>query len=175
MRMVMRAQWLATLLAAAMLVVAAPEEAAAQGERFVGVRKDAKGDVILFAIDGLGGAERRVATLHKAADGIQLLGITTLNQQRGAFSYAYASPSEGKEFMHTVAVLTGETLAKVALPSDVSGIEVLTESTAAVRGLQAERDALARRIETLEREVRRLQALEQDVRRLQSDVRLRLR
>jgi hypothetical protein len=162
-------------LAAAILLAAGTHEAGAQGERFVGVRKDSRGDVILFAIDGPGGTERRLATLHKAADGIQLLGITTLNQQRGAFSYAYSSPSEGKEFMHTVAVLNGETLAKIVLPADISGIEVLTESTATVRTLQTERDALARRVETLEREVRRLQALENDVRRLQSDLRLRLR
>ena len=143
------------MIATVALLVAATIDASAQSDRFVGVRKDSANEVILFAIDALSGAERKIATLQTAEANIQLLGMTALNARRGTFSYAYADRAAGKDYLHTVSVFNGETVARVALPADVSGLEVVE----AVRAneTQAQAEAIKRRIESLEQEVRRLQ------------------
>lgn len=152
----MKPKWLAQLIAIAVLVGSA-SQAVAQSERFVGVRKDKNEEVILFAIDPLAGGERKVATLHPAGAGIQLLGITAFNARRGTFSYAYTDTAAGKEYMHTVSAINGLTVSRIALPPDVSGIEVVSDAAPA-REVQLERDtAVQRKVEWLEQEVRRLQ------------------
>jgi hypothetical protein len=152
----MKRQWLHIILATAALLLAATVDASAQGERFVGVRKDGADEVILFSIDGLAGTERKIVTLHKADANVQLLGITTLNARRGTFSYAYTDKAAGKDFMHTVSTITGSTVARTPLPADISGLEVVAD-TGRPQDDQIQRDALLRRIEYLEQEVRRLQ------------------
>jgi hypothetical protein len=152
----MRSQRFVWLLAAAVVLLACTIEAFAQGERFVGVRKDKNDEVILFVIDPLAAAERRVATLHKAGSNIQLLGITTLNARRGTFSYAYSDREAGKEYMHTVSIVSGDTISTIILPADISGMEVVTDNMPQ-RELQLEREAIRRRVDALEQEVRRLQ------------------
>jgi hypothetical protein len=149
-------KWLQMIVATGILLVAGAVEASAQGDRFVGVRKDSTDDVILFSIEASTGAERKIATLQKAEAGVQLLGITSLNARRGTFSYAYTDRAAGKDYLHTVSVLTGETVAKIALPTDTSGIEVVAD--AAKPPSQVEVDGLRRKLEWLEQEVRRLQS-----------------
>ena len=131
-------------------------EARAQSDRFVGVRKDAGNEVILFVIDAPSGAERKVATLQAADANVQLLGVTSLNSRRGTFSYAYADRTAGKEFLHTVSITNGQTVSRIALPADVSGLEVVAD-TARAPEMQADSDAMRRRLDSLEQEVRRLQ------------------
>lgn len=144
------------LLVAAILLGASAPEAVAQ-DRYVGVRRDSAGEIILFALEAFGGAERKIATLQKEGASIQLLGITTLNARRGTFSYAYTDVAAGKDFLHTVSVANGQTVARIPLPADVTGIEVMIDS-APIRELQSEKDAILRKIEALEQEVRRLQS-----------------
>jgi hypothetical protein len=152
----MRSQRLRLLVIAAILLLAGTLEATAQ-ERFVGVRRDKAGEIILFALEPFGGAERKIATLQKEGTSIQLLGITTLNARRGTFSYGYTDVAAGKDFLHTVSLINGQTVARIALPADVTGIEVVVD-TAPVRELQSEKDIIVRKIEALEQEVRRLQS-----------------
>jgi hypothetical protein len=153
----MKPQWLHMILAAAALLLAATVGASAQGDRFVGVRKDTTEEVILFSIDALTGTERRIATLHKADAKVQLLGITTLNARRGTFSYAYTDRTAGKDFLHTVSAINGATVSRTPLPSDVSGLEIVAD-TVRPQEDQIQKDAILRRIEYLEQEVRRLQS-----------------
>src|SRR5262245_7907634 len=150
-------RWLHMLLVTAALLVAGAVEASAQGDRFIGVRKDNADDVILYSIESATGAERKIATLQKAEAGVQLLGLTSLNTRRGTFSYAYTDRSAGKDFLHTVSITTGETVSKVPLPADTSGIEVVSEAPRSPT--QAEADVIKRKVEWLEQEVRRLQGL----------------
>jgi hypothetical protein len=152
----MKSRLLHTILAMAALLLAATVDASAQGDRFVGVRKDTNEEVILFSIDSLTGTERKIATLHKADAKVQLLGITTLNARRGTFSYAYADRAEGKDFLHTVSAVNGATVSITPLPADVSGLEVVAD-TGRPHEEQMQRDMILRRIEYLEQEVRRLQ------------------
>lgn len=143
------------VIAATLLLVAAGQ-ASAQSDRFVGVRKDVAGDIVLVSIEALTGAERRIASLHKAGSGVTLLGPTAINARKGTFSYAYTEA--GKDYLHTVSFVTGQSVAKVALPADVAGLEAVTDGAAArAADGEVERDALRRRIEVLEQEVRRLQ------------------
>ncbi len=153
----MRPHWLNPLLLAAILLLAGTADAAAQGERYVGVRKDKTDEIILFAIDTLTGTERKLATLQKAGANIQLLGITTHNARRGTFSYAYSDRDAGRDFLHTVSVVSGQTVSRIALPPDISGLEAVTDAVP-VRELQSERDVIMRKIEALEQEIRRLQS-----------------
>jgi hypothetical protein len=153
----MKPQWLHMILAAAALLLAATVDASAQGDRFVGVRKDTTEEVILFSIDALTGTERRIATLHKADAKVQLLGITTLNARRGTFSYAYTDRTAGKDFLHTVSAINGATVSRTPLPSDVSGLEIVAD-TVRPQEDQIQKDAILRRIDYLEQEVRRLQS-----------------
>jgi hypothetical protein len=153
----MKPQWLHMILAAAALLLAATVDASAQGDRFVGVRKDTSEEVILFSIDALTGTERKIATLHKADAKVQLLGITTLNARRGTFSYAYTDRTAGKDFLHTVSAINGATVSRTPLPSDVSGLEIVAD-TVRPQEDQIQKDAILRRIEYLEQEVRRLQS-----------------
>jgi|GEM_PF-6037451 len=148
-------RWLHLAVATACLLLAGVADASAQAERFVGVRKDSKDDVILFSIEPFTGSERKIATLQKAEAGVQLLGITTLNARRGTFSYAYTDRAAGKDYLHTVSTLTGETVARIALPPDTAGLDVVVDTGR--QQVQADTDALRRRIEWLEQEVRRLQ------------------
>ena len=152
----MRSQWLGMLVAAVGMLAAGTLEAAAQ-DRYIGVRRDAAGEIILFALEAFGGAERKIATLQKEGTSITLLGMTTLNARRGTFAYAYTDVAAGKDYLHTVSLLDGHTVARVALPADVTGIEVVIDS-APVRQLQSEKDVILRKIEALEQEVRRLQS-----------------
>ena len=151
------------LIAAAILLLTPAEESTAQSDRFVGVRKDSSNEVVLFAIDALTGLERKIATLQPAEAGVQLLGITSINARRGTFSYVYADRAAGKEFLHTVSVVNGSTVSRIALPADISGLEVVAEGGRTPE-MQAESDALRRRIDTLEQEVRRLQSQVNQVR-----------
>jgi len=151
----MRSHWLHAVLATAVLLLAGIAEASAQGERFVGVRRDRSDEIVLFAIDALG-AERKIATLQKAGANIELLGISTLNARRGTFSYAYTDRDAGKDYLHTVSILSGQTLARVALPADVGAMAAIADA-GPPREFQADKDALQRRLEALEQEVRRLQ------------------
>lgn len=151
-----QAQRLGVLGLAAVLLGFAAGEAVAQ-DRYIGVRRDASNEIILFALEAFGGAERKIATLQKEGASIQLLGMTTLNVQRGTFAYAYQDTAQGKDYLRTVSIVDGRTLAQVSLPADVSGIEVVTDTTP-VRQLQSDKDAITRKIESLEQEVRRLQS-----------------
>jgi hypothetical protein len=152
----MRSKRLSLLFIAATLLVAGALEAAAQ-ERYVGVRRDKAGEIILFSLEAFGGTERKIATLQKEGVNIQLLGITTLNARRGTFSYAYTDVAAGKDFLHTVSLLNGQTVARIPLPADITGMEVVADATP-VRELQSEKDAILRKIEALDQEVRRLQS-----------------
>lgn len=152
----MGSQWLRLLVVAATLLVAAASAASAQ-DRFVGVRKDSAGEIILFSLETFGGAERKIATLQKKEADIRLLGITMLNSRRGTFSYAYTDKGAGKDFLHTVTIINGQTVSRLALPADVTGLEAVAD-TAPIRELQSEKDVVLRRIEALEQEVRRLQS-----------------
>src|SRR5262245_44988138 len=118
----MRLQWPRLLLLSAILLAGSALHAAAQ-DRFVGVRRDQAGEIILFSLEAFGGAERKIATLNKDGASIQLLGITTLNSRRGTFSYAYTDTVADKSFLHTVSVTNGSTVARISLPSEVTGIE----------------------------------------------------
>jgi hypothetical protein len=153
----MKPQWLHALIATAVLVLTAAADASAQSDRFVGVRKDASDEVILFSIDVAGGAERKIATLQKAETSVQLLGITAVNSRRGTFSYAYTDRAAGKDYLHTVSLLNGQTVSRFALPADIGGLEALVEG-ARPQEAQLERGAIARKLEALEQEVRRLQS-----------------
>ncbi len=144
------------LVAAIVLLVAAAADASAQSDRFVGVRKDNSNEVILFAIDALSGAERKIATLQPAEANVQLLGITSLNARRGTFSYAYADRAAGKEFLHTVSMVNGQTVSRIPLPADVSGLEVVTDAGPSMEA-RAQTNSMKRKIDSLEQEVRRLQ------------------
>ena len=144
------------VVAAGILLLAATIDASAQGERFVGVRKDASNEVVLFAIDAATGTERKIATLQPAEPGVQLLGITSLNARRGTFSYAYVDRTAGREFLHTVSVSNGQTVSRIPLPADISGLEVVVDGGRPADA-QTETDAIRRRIDALEQEMRRLQ------------------
>jgi hypothetical protein len=144
------------LIAATILLLATATQAAAQSDRFVGVRKDTSNEVVLFAIDAITGLERKIATVQPAEASVQLLGITSINARRGTFSYVYADRTAGKEFLHTVSVVNGQTVSRIALPADISGLEVIADGGRSPE-MQAETEAMRRRIETLELEVRRLQ------------------
>ena len=61
----MKSQWLHMILATAALLLAGTIDASAQGDRFLGVRKDSADEVILFSIDALTGTERKIATLSQ--------------------------------------------------------------------------------------------------------------
>jgi hypothetical protein len=139
------------------LLLATTLAASAQGDRFVGVRKDVTEEVILFSIDALTGTERRIATLHKADANVQLIGLTALNARRGTFSYAYADRAAGKDFLHTVSAINGATVSRTPLPADVGGLEIVADAGRPYED-QMRRDALLRRIEQLEQEVRRLRS-----------------
>jgi hypothetical protein len=143
------------MVGAVVLVLAGTIDASAQTDRFVGVRKDSANEVILFSIDALTGAENKIATLEKAESGIQLLGMTALNSRRGTFSYAYTDRAAGKDYLHTVSVINGQTVSRIALPADTSGLEVVIDSGR--QETQAHAEALRRKVEWLEQEVRRLQ------------------
>ena len=143
------------MVGAVVLVLAGTIDARAQTDRFVGVRKDSANEVILFSIDALTGAENKIATLEKAESGIQLLGMTALNSRRGTFSYAYTDRAAGKDYLHTVSVINGQTVSRIALPADTSGLEVVIDSGR--QETQAHTEALRRKVEWLEQEVRRLQ------------------
>ena len=143
------------MVGAVVLVLAGTIDASAQTDRFVGVRKDSANEVILFSIDALTGAENKIATLEKAESGIQLLGMTALNSRRGTFSYAYTDRAAGKDYLHTVSVINGQTVSRIALPADTSGLEVVIDSGR--QETQAHTEALRRKVEWLEQEVRRLQ------------------
>lgn len=131
--------------------------ASAQGDRIYGVRKDATSQVVLFSIETLTGTERTIATLQGAEADIQLLGITTLNARRGSFAYVYTDRRAAKDYLHTVSLLNGQTLSRIALPGDISGLEVLVDPSGPPE-TKAETELLRRRIEMLEQEVRRLQS-----------------
>lgn len=158
----MRRHWFLFPVVTIMLLLLGSVEASAQGDRIYGVRKDAASRVVLFSIETLTGLERTIATLQTADADIQLLGITALNARRGSFSYVYTDRRAAKDYLHTVSLLNGQTLSRIALPSDISGLEVMTDTGAPVDS-KTETDTLRRRI----------QALEQDVRRLQTQVRAR--
>jgi hypothetical protein len=148
-------RWLYALVLAIAIHSAATIEASAQSDRFVGVRKDNANEIILFSIDALTGAESKIATLEPAEANIQLLGLTTLNSRRGTFSYAYTDRTVGRDYLHTVSVLNGHTVSRIALPADTSGLEVIID--AGRQEAQAQTEALRRKVEWLEQEVRRLQ------------------
>lgn len=152
----MGSQWLRLLVLAATLLLAAASSASAQ-DRFIGIRKDSAGEVILFSLEAFSGAERKITTLHKKDANIQLLGITMLNSRRGTFSYAYTDKGAAKDFLHTVSIVNGQTISRLALPADISGMEGVADITP-IREMQSEKDAVLRRIEYLEQEVRRLQS-----------------
>jgi hypothetical protein len=143
--------WLLTTL----WVLAGDTSQAAAQERFVGVRRNSAGEIILFALDAAQG-ERKIATLQKEGVGIQLLGITALNARRGTFSYAFTDVPTGKDYLQTVNVLTGQTLGRIALPPDTTGLELVPD--APLLGGRWEKDAMVRKIEALEQEVKRLQS-----------------
>jgi hypothetical protein len=149
-------KWLYAMLAAAALLPAATIDASAQSDRFVGVRKDSANEIILFSIDASTGAENKIATLETAEAGIQLLGMTALNSRRGTFSYAYTDRAAGKDYLHTVSVLNGQTVSRIALPADTSGLEAVVE--VGRQETQAQAESLRRKVEWLEQEVRRLQS-----------------
>ena len=50
---------------------------------------------------------------------------TALNSRRGTFSYAYTDRAAGKDYLHTVSVLNGQTVSRIALPADTSGLEAV--------------------------------------------------
>lgn len=145
------------MVAAIALLLAVASDASAQGDRFLGVRKDNANEVILFAIDALSGTERKIATLQTAEANVQLLGLTTLNARRGTFSYAYVDRAAGKEFLHTVSMINGQTVSRISLPADVSGLEVVPDSGPSME-VRAETDSVKRKMDSLEQEVRRLQS-----------------
>lgn len=145
------------LLATAALLLFGVVEARAQSDRIIGVRTDKAGEVILFAIDPLGATERKIATLQKAGAGVRLLGMTALNARRGTFTYAYTDTAAAKDYLHTVSVTTGQTVARVALPADTGGLQVIADARAGGEA-EMERNAILRKIENLEQEVRRLQS-----------------
>jgi hypothetical protein len=150
-------RWVLLSVLGALTLLGGALDAVAQ-DRFVGVRKD-KDEVVLFEIDGLSGRERKLATLHKAGSRIQLLGLTTLNARRGTLSYLYTDNDAGKDFLQTVNILTGETVARIPMPPDVSGLEVVGDTgMAGSQRVQADTDALKRKVDQLEQEVRRLQS-----------------
>jgi hypothetical protein len=148
-------KWLYLMVATVALLPAMAIDASAQSDRFVGVRKDSANEIILFSIDALTGAENKIATLEPAEASIQLLGMTTLNSRRGTFSYAYTDRAAGKDYLHTVSVLNGQTVSRIALPADTSGLEVVVD--VGRQESQAQAEALRRKVEWLEQEVRRLQ------------------
>jgi hypothetical protein len=148
-------KWVYAMAASVALLLATAIDASAQSDRFVGVRKDSANDIILFSIDALTGAENKIATLETAEANIQLLGLTTLNSRRGTFSYAYTDRAAGKDYLHTVSLLNGQTVSRIALPADTSGLEVVVD--AGRQEAQAQTEALRRKVEWLEQEVRRLQ------------------
>jgi hypothetical protein len=143
------------MAASVALLLATAIDASAQSDRFVGVRKDSANEIILFSIDALTGAENKIATLETAEANIQLLGLTTLNSRRGTFSYAYTDRAAGKDYLHTVSLLNGQTVSRIALPADTSGLEVVVD--VGRQEAQAQTEALRRKVEWLEQEVRRLQ------------------
>jgi hypothetical protein len=148
-------KWVYAMIASVPLLLATTIDASAQSDRFVGVRKDSANDIILFSIDALTGAENKIATLETAEANIQLLGMTTLNSRRGTFSYAYTDRAAGKDYLHTVSLLNGQTVSRIALPADTSGLEVVVDPGR--QEAQAQTEALRRKVEWLEQEVRRLQ------------------
>jgi hypothetical protein len=148
-------KWLYLMVVTVALLPAMAIDASAQSDRFVGVRKDSANEVILFSIDALTGAENKIATLEPAEASIQLLGMTALNSRRGTFSYAYTDRAAGKDYLHTVSVLNGQTVSRIALPADTSGLEVVVDTGR--QESQAQTEALRRKVEWLEQEVRRLQ------------------
>jgi hypothetical protein len=148
-------KWLYLMVATVALLPAMAIDASAQSDRFVGVRKDSANEIILFSIDALTGAENKIATLETAEASIQLLGMTALNSRRGTFSYAYTDRAAGKDYLHTVSVLNGQTVSRIALPADTSGLEVVVD--VGRQESQAQAEALRRKVEWLEQEVRRLQ------------------
>ena len=148
-------KWVYATVASFALLLATTIDASAQSDRFVGVRKDSANDIILFSIDALTGAENKIATLETAEANIQLLGMTTLNSRRGTFSYAYTDRAAGKDYLHTVSLLNGQTVSRIALPADTSGLEVVVD--VGRQEAQAQTEALRRKVEWLEQEVRRLQ------------------
>jgi hypothetical protein len=148
-------KWLYVTVAAVTLLLVGTVDASAQSDRFVGVRKDSANEIILFSIDALTGAENKIATLETAEANIQLLGMTALNSRRGTFSYAYTDRAAGKDYLHTVSVLNGQTVSRIALPADTSGLEVVVD--VGRQETQAQTEALRRKVEWLEQEVRRLQ------------------
>lgn len=150
-------QRLYAMVVAVALLLAATIDASAQSDTFVGVRKDNANEVILFSIDALTGTERKIATLQPAEANVQLLGMTTLNSRRGTFSYVYADRAAGKDYLHTVSMINGQTVSRIALPADISGLEAVVD-TGRTYQVQAETDLLKRKIDTLEQEVRRLQS-----------------
>jgi len=81
--------------------------------------------------------------------------MTALNSRRGTFSYAYTDRAAGKDYLHTVSVINGQTVSRVALPADTSGLEVVVDTGR--QESQAQTEALRRKVEWLEQEVRRLQ------------------
>jgi hypothetical protein len=148
-------KWVYAMAASVALLLATAIDASAQSDRFVGVRKDSANEIILFSIDALTGAENKIATLETAEANIQLLGLTTLNSRRGTFSYAYTDRAAGKDYLHTVSLLNGQTVSRIALPADTSGLEVVVD--VGRQEAQAQTEALRRKVEWLEQEVRRLQ------------------
>ena len=76
--------------------------------------------------------------------------------RRGTFSYAFTDVATGKDYLQTVNVLTGQTVARIALPSDVTGLEVVHD-VGPLLERRSDKDAMIRKIEALEQEVRRLQ------------------
>jgi hypothetical protein len=148
-------KWVYAMAASVALLLATAIDASAQSDRFVGVRKDSANDIILFSIDALTGAENKIATLETAEANVQLLGMTTLNSRRGTFSYAYTDRTAGKDYLHTVSLLNGQTVSRIALPADTSGLEVVVD--VGRQEAQAQTEALRRKVEWLEQEVRRLQ------------------
>jgi hypothetical protein len=153
----MQSRWLYSVLGMVALLLATVVGASAQGDRFVGVRKDVSEEVVLFSIDALSGTERKIATLHKADANVQLLGLTALNARRGTFSYAYTDRAAGKDFLHTVSAINGATVSLTPLPADVSGLQIVAD-TGRPHEDRMRWDALQRRIEYLEQEVRRLKS-----------------
>jgi hypothetical protein len=148
-------KWVYAMAASVALLLATAIDASAQSDRFVGVRKDSANEIILFSIDASTGAENKIATLETAEAGIQLLGMTALNSRRGTFSYAYTDRAAGKDYLHTVSVLNGQTVSRIALPADTSGLEAVVE--VGRQETQAQAESLRRKVEWLEQEVRRLQ------------------
>jgi hypothetical protein len=148
-------KWLYAMVATIVLLTAATIDASAQSDRFVGVRKDNANEIILFSIDALTGAEKKIATLETAEASILLLGMTALNSRRGTFSYAYTDRTAGKDYLHTVNVLNGQSVSRIALPADTSGLEVVLDTGR--QEAQAQTETLRRKVELLEQEVRRLQ------------------